>query len=362
MNDNHNDHHNHDDNDNEEAMVRCGTTKGAFALHLHRQWSPHGYDRAVELFDSGFMDGSHFFRVVPHFLVQFGITYSTDLELRKLMHATIHILDDPQLQPPHHTRIPFEPGTVSFAGSGKDSRSSQLFISYGSAPSLGTQLWETPIGKVVDGGMEHTLNHLYAGYGDMPPWGHGPDQPKMRSEGLEYMQQHFPEMDRFTTCTVEIIDIDDATNTNNIDTIDVGEGEGEGVAQDKINNHENKLQEAQVEQAPIVMEKPKENGIPMNRNSNNNIRRQQQEQAVNSSAPKLKVKAAAKSAASTKVMPDIARTRSASTSSHTDVDVQPLPMAVVAAGMILCGAVLLFFSRILCRQATKKKRPSKKVS
>jgi hypothetical protein len=40
------------DNDhNEETMVRCGTTQGEFAIHLHRQWSPQGYDRDVELVD-----------------------------------------------------------------------------------------------------------------------------------------------------------------------------------------------------------------------------------------------------------------------------------------------------------------------
>ena len=31
-------------------------------------------DRAVELFDRGYYDKSHFFRVIPNFLVQFGIS------------------------------------------------------------------------------------------------------------------------------------------------------------------------------------------------------------------------------------------------------------------------------------------------
>jgi cyclophilin family peptidyl-prolyl cis-trans isomerase len=290
--------------DNEEAVVRCGTTQGDFAMHLRRHWSPHGYDRAIELFDSVFMDGSHFFRVVPHFLVQFGLTYSADETLRKLQRGTIP--DDQQLQP---QRIPFEPGTVSFAGGGKDSRSSQLFISYGSAASLGTQLWETPIGKVVEG-MEH-IENLYAGYGDMPPWGHGPEQPKIRSQGLSYMQEQFPEMDRFTTCTVEII---------------TGQQPKEKLKQ---------------EQATIVMETPR-----------SNIRRQQ---AVNSNLEEIATPGPPNLKPAMGIMPDIGKRTSGSGSG----DEESLPMAAVTAGIILCGAVLCFFIRIVLRQANT---PSKKVS
>ena len=94
-----------------------------------------------------------------NFQVQFGISYSKDKELQSL--ARKQIKDDPKYEP----HIPFEPGTISYAGSGPNSRNSQLFISYGSAASLGTQLWETPIGKVISG-----LNHAeeFYSYGDMP--------------------------------------------------------------------------------------------------------------------------------------------------------------------------------------------------
>ena len=39
----------------EEAIVKCGTTKGPLKMHFYRDWSPYGYDRAVELYESGFM-------------------------------------------------------------------------------------------------------------------------------------------------------------------------------------------------------------------------------------------------------------------------------------------------------------------
>ena len=122
--------------EDEEAVVRCGTTKGDIELKLIRSWSPNGYDRAVKLFENKFYDNSHFYRVVKNFLVQFGISYSKDKELQGMARKPIQ--DDPKHDPP----IKFEPGIVSYAGSGPNSRTSQLFISYGSAKSLGTQLWE----------------------------------------------------------------------------------------------------------------------------------------------------------------------------------------------------------------------------
>ena len=88
-------------------------------------------DRAVELYERHFFDGSHFFRAIPKFLVQFGISYSEDKELQKF--AKTPIPDDPV----HDPKIEFHPGIISYAGSGPNSRGSQMFISYGSAASLG---------------------------------------------------------------------------------------------------------------------------------------------------------------------------------------------------------------------------------
>ena len=128
----------------EEATVTCSTSKGEFKMKFYRKWSPNGYDRAVELFESGFYDQSHFFRgerivenpesnlclslatlstdtrprlaslisfvfipsrtwlqhylrrlVLPGFLVQFGISYTNDKELKKFARETIP--DDPHL-------------------------------------------------------------------------------------------------------------------------------------------------------------------------------------------------------------------------------------------------------------------------
>ena len=94
----------------ETAVVQCGTSTGSITMEFYRDWSPHGYDKVVQLFEVGYYNSSHFFRMVPGFLVQFGITYSKDPTIRQLGLQTIP--DDPQWDPP----IPFLPGTMSYAG------------------------------------------------------------------------------------------------------------------------------------------------------------------------------------------------------------------------------------------------------
>ncbi|KAL7547514.1 hypothetical protein ACHAWF_010808 [Thalassiosira exigua] len=198
---NENGEENDDDTDTgEQSLVKCHTTAGPITLRLHRTWSPRGYDRAVSLFRQGYYDHSHFFRVVPNFLVQFGISYTTDAELKKFADTTIS--DDPK----RPDLMPFKEGYISFAGSGPNSRTSQLFIAYDKAGNLGSSPWETPFGKVMDG-MENVRG--FYSYGDMPPWGKGPQQGPIRNQGARYIEENFPKLDRFQTCTVVSVKPDD---------------------------------------------------------------------------------------------------------------------------------------------------------
>jgi peptidyl-prolyl cis-trans isomerase A (cyclophilin A) len=178
------------------AIVSCSTTAGPLLMHFHRAWSPRGYERATTLFERGYYDHSHFFRVVPHFLVQFGIGYNIKEDLKKL--ASSSIPDDPKRQ----DLLPFKEGMMSFAGSGPNSRTSQLFIAYDKATSLGTSPWETPFGEVVGEESLNTARSLYSEYGDMPPWGKGPQQGPIHNQGSVYIEQNFPKLDKFHTCTV----------------------------------------------------------------------------------------------------------------------------------------------------------------
>uniref|UniRef100_A0A7S3LJW5 PPIase cyclophilin-type domain-containing protein n=2 Tax=Amphora coffeiformis TaxID=265554 RepID=A0A7S3LJW5_9STRA len=108
------------------------------------------------------------------------------------------INDDPQLDPP----IPFKLGTMAFAGSGPDSRTTQMFIAYGEIPSLGSNPWETPFG-VVEDGIDNVIR--FHSYGDMAPWGQGPNPHQIMSQGSGYVETGFPLLDKFETCTVERI-------------------------------------------------------------------------------------------------------------------------------------------------------------
>ena len=49
------------------------TDIGSFVIEVHRDWSPNGADRFYNLVKSGYFDGVKFFRVIPNFMVQFGM-------------------------------------------------------------------------------------------------------------------------------------------------------------------------------------------------------------------------------------------------------------------------------------------------
>lgn len=180
----------------EHAIVTCSTSAGPLVMHFHKDWSPNGYERATSLFEKGYYDRSHFFRVVPRFLVQFGIGYDQPQEITEFADASIR--DDPK----RVDLMPFKEGYVSFAGSGPNSRTSQLFIAYDRAQSLGNSPWETPFGEVVEGTID-TVREFYSEYGDMPPWGKGPQQGPIRNRGSSYIETDFPKLDKFDTCQVK---------------------------------------------------------------------------------------------------------------------------------------------------------------
>src|SRR5438874_9405603 len=54
--------------------VRFQTSAGPFVVEVTRAWAPHGADRLYDLVRQGFYDGGRFFRVVPGFVVQFGLS------------------------------------------------------------------------------------------------------------------------------------------------------------------------------------------------------------------------------------------------------------------------------------------------
>ena len=123
-------------------------------------------------------------------------SYTTDEDLQQF--AQTAISDDSPIKP----KAKFEEGTVSFAGSGPNSRTSHLFISDTSTnENFGTMDWETPVGYVFEG-MD-VVKRLNSSYGDMPPWGNGPEQHKISSLGRAYIEKEFPDLDEILRCSVE---------------------------------------------------------------------------------------------------------------------------------------------------------------
>ena len=56
-----------------EIETTIGDTKGRIILEVTRAWAPLGVDRFYALIQDGFYDDAAFFRVVPGFVLQFGI-------------------------------------------------------------------------------------------------------------------------------------------------------------------------------------------------------------------------------------------------------------------------------------------------
>ncbi|KAI2491117.1 peptidyl-prolyl cis-trans isomerase [Fragilaria crotonensis] len=140
-------------------------------------------------------------------LTQFGI--GADYELRT-EYRTANIKDDAP------KGIAFQPGYMSYAGSGPDSRSSEIFIVM---PDTGeAQLayfgkensWETPFGFVEPESMS-TVAQWYD-YGDMPPWGSGPDPQLIYEEdGYEYLKREFPKLSYINECRILSSESNDGT-------------------------------------------------------------------------------------------------------------------------------------------------------
>lgn len=173
----------------------CHTTKGDFSMLFIESWAPKGYARLWDLFNDNFLDGQFFYRVVPKFLVQFGVpSLSLDEDVRKKYRFPNTIQDDP----PNHRE--FHKGTISYAGSGPNSRVSDLFISYSDNPGLGKSPWEVPLGYVSEG---IDVVESFHSYGDISVFNKkGPNQNKVRNRGEEYVKEEFPLMDYIIKCEI----------------------------------------------------------------------------------------------------------------------------------------------------------------
>ena len=165
--------------------AKFDTTAGIFVIEVHADWAPRGADRFYNLVKNGYYDGCRFFRVVPGFVVQFGINGDAAIQ-RNWTNATIP--DDKVTQ--GNTR-----GFVTFAKSSEpNSRTTQLFINFGDNSRLNRQGF-APFGKVTMG-ME-VVDKIFSGYGEKP------DQDRIEKEGNAYLTKNFPKLDYIKKATIE---------------------------------------------------------------------------------------------------------------------------------------------------------------
>jgi peptidyl-prolyl cis-trans isomerase A (cyclophilin A) len=175
-----------------QFKVLIQTTKGNVMIDVTRDWSPRGADRFYTLVKDGYFDGVKFFRVIRSprpFMAQFGINGDPKVTAKW---AEANIPDDPVTQ--SNTR-----GMVSFATSGPNTRSTQLFINYGDNSRLNANGF-SPFAK-VSSGMEF-IDQLYADYGEGQPNGPGPDQERIEKEGNSYLEREFPNLDSIKTARI----------------------------------------------------------------------------------------------------------------------------------------------------------------
>jgi len=171
--------------------VRVGSSKGEFVIEARRSWAPVGVDRFYNLVRAGFYDDSRFFRVRAGFIVQFGIAGDP---------AVAGVWKDQTIKDDAWVQSNIR-GTVAYAMTGPDTRTTQLYINLGDNSRLDSEGF-APIGSVISG-ME-IVDRLYSGYDETAGGGmRGGKQGKIFDGGNAYLDREFPMLDKLLRARIE---------------------------------------------------------------------------------------------------------------------------------------------------------------
>jgi len=167
----------------ESFQAKLTTTKGDVIIQVTRSWAPLGADRFYNLVRAGFFSDAAFFRVLPGFMAQFGLSARPDVSQAWVQ---AKIADDPVTQ--NNTR-----GRITFATAGPNTRTTQLFINYADNSRLDASGF-APFGEVIQG-MD-AVDRIYSGYGEQP------NQGSIRAEGKAYLESNFPMLDKIVSAAI----------------------------------------------------------------------------------------------------------------------------------------------------------------
>jgi peptidyl-prolyl cis-trans isomerase A (cyclophilin A) len=124
------------------VKARFKTTKGDMLIEIYPEAAPNAAARFQELISKGFYDNTPLFRVVPGFVVQFGVNSKPN----HVVYKEKNFDDDP-------SNFKLSPGTLAFAKAGPNTNSTQVFINFGDNSRLASDEGGhfSAFGKVVKG-------------------------------------------------------------------------------------------------------------------------------------------------------------------------------------------------------------------
>jgi cyclophilin family peptidyl-prolyl cis-trans isomerase len=164
------------------TKVKFETTAGDFVVEVNAEWAPFGAKRFLKLVHEGYFDECAFFRVMPGFVVQFGLAANPD----DTDAWNIKIPDDP-------VRVSNRRGTMVFATAGPNTRTTQIFINYADNVPLDGDGF-APFAKVISG-MEN-VDRISAAHGQIP------NQGQITVQGNAYLKKFFPKLDYVKTARI----------------------------------------------------------------------------------------------------------------------------------------------------------------
>ena len=168
-------------------QVKFVTTRGDFTVAVTRAWAPIGADRFYNLVKHHFYDNASFFRVVPNFVVQVGISAYPPVSAAW---ENANIKDEPVIGSNKRGYLTYAKTSMP------NTRSTQIFINLKDNAGLDRQGF-SPFGVVDAQGMK-VVDMFYDQYGDSG----GPDQDQISKQGKAYVDKGWPKLDSIKSATL----------------------------------------------------------------------------------------------------------------------------------------------------------------